>query len=110
MRFIEIAKFIKELKDLSLDEFTIDEIEIIVKYEGYIQNQYKEAKRMKQLEEMFIPHNIDYLSLDGLRLEAREKLNKVQPLTIGQASRVSGVNPSDISVLILHVKRLRENG
>lgn len=110
VRFIEIAKFIKELKDLSLDEFTIDEIEIIVKYEGYIQNQYKEAKRMKQLEEMFIPHNIDYLSLDGLRLEAREKLNKVQPLTIGQASRVSGVNPSDISVLILHVKRLRENG
>ena len=55
---------------------------------------------------MIIPTDIDYLHLDGLRLEAREKLDKKRPLNIGQASRISGVNPSDISILIMHIKRL----
>ena len=56
---------------------------------------------------MLIPEGIDYLNMDGIRLEAREKLNKVRPLTVGQASRISGVNPSDISMLILNIKKLR---
>lgn len=58
---------------------------------------------------MIIPTDIDYLHLDGLRLEAREKLDKKRPLNIGQASRISGVNPSDISILIMHIKRLKHH-
>ena len=101
----ELSKFIPELEKYDLDDQTIEEIEIIEKYEGYIIKQKKEAANQTKLEKMLIPENIDYASLDGLRLEAREKLAKVRPLTVGQASRVSGVNPSDISMLVLHIKK-----
>ena len=103
--YIEIRKFIKELEDIELDEFAIEEIEIIAKYEGYIVKQIREAKNMAKLEEMKIPSDFDYLNMDGLALEARQKLDKVRPLTIGQASRISGVNPSDITVLIFNVRK-----
>ena len=103
--YIEIKKFIKELEDVELDEFAIEEIEIIAKYEGYIVKQIREAKNMAKLEEMKIPADFDYLNMDGLALEARQKLDKVRPLTIGQASRISGVNPSDITVLIFNVRK-----
>ena len=105
----EIAKFIPELKDLELDDQTVEEIEIIEKYEGYIVKQRKEAESHVKLEKMEIPQDIDYLHLDGIRLEAREKLNKVQPLSVGQASRISGVNPSDISILIMHIKKMKQH-
>jgi tRNA uridine 5-carboxymethylaminomethyl modification enzyme len=83
----------------------IEEIEIISKYEGYIEKQKREAENMKRIEEMKIPAGFDFLNMDGLALEARQKLHKVQPLTIGQASRVSGVNPTDVSVLLLNVRK-----
>ena len=83
----------------------IEEVEIIAKYEGYIIKQKKEAEGMRKLDNMKIPSDIDYLNMDGLALEARSKLNTVRPLTIGQASRISGVNPADISMLILQVKK-----
>ena len=105
VKYIEIAKFIPELADISLDEFAIEEIEIIAKYEGYIVKQIKEAEGMAKLDSMKIPEDIDYLHMDGLALEARSKLNDIRPLTVGQASRVSGVNPADISILILNIKR-----
>ncbi len=103
----ELSKFIPELQDVELDEQTIEEIEIIEKYEGYIVKQKKEAENHVKMEKMLIPNpqSIDYLNMDGLRLEAREKLNTVRPLTVGQASRISGVNPSDISMLILNIKK-----
>ena len=103
----ELSKFIPELQDVKLDEQTIEEIEIIEKYEGYIVKQKKEAENHVKMEKMLIPNpqSIDYLNMDGLRLEAREKLNMVRPLTVGQASRISGVNPSDISMLILNIKK-----
>mgnify|MGYP003313095225 CR=1 FL=1 len=103
----DVAQFVPELKDLELDEQTISEIEIIEKYEGYISKQKREATNMVKLETMKIPENIDFINMDGIRLEAREKLNKVRPLTVGQASRISGVNPSDISMLILNIKKTR---
>ena len=106
VKYVELAKFIPELDKYDLDEQTIDEIEIIEKYEGYIVKQKRDAENHQKLEELKIPANIDYLSMNGLRLEAREKLNKVRPLTVGQASRISGVNPSDISMLILNVKKI----
>ena len=62
-----------------------------------------------KLEELKIPSDVDYSNMNGLRLEAREKLNKVRPLTVGQASRVSGVNPSDVSMLILNIKKILNN-
>ena len=107
IKYTEIAKFIPDLADFSLDEQTIEEIEIIAKYEGYIAKQIKEAQNMIKLEEMKIPEDFDFLNMDGLALEARSKLNTVRPLTIGQASRISGVNPADISILILNIKKLR---
>ncbi len=106
VKYSELAKFIPELDKYELDEQTIDEIEIIEKYEGYIVKQKRDAENHQKLEELKIPEDIDYLSMNGLRLEAREKLNRVRPLTVGQASRISGVNPSDISMLILNVKKI----
>ena len=104
-RFEKMKEFIPELQSLDLDESAIEEVEIISKYEGYIAKQIKEAHNMIKLEEMKIPSDFDYLHMDGLALEARQKLDKVRPLTIGQASRISGVNPADISMLILNVKK-----
>ena len=106
VKYLELAKFIPELEKYELDEQTIDEIEIIEKYEGYIVKQKRDAQNHQKLEELKIPEDIDYLNMGGIRLEAREKLNKVRPLTVGQASRISGVNPSDISMLILNVKKI----
>ena len=90
---------------LPLDKTGEEQLEIMVKYEGYIDKEKKEAERMRKLEELKIPRNFDYKHLDGLALEAREKLAEVDPLTIGQASRISGVNPSDIACLLIHIRR-----
>ena len=76
----------------------------MVKYEGYIAKQIREAKNLQRLEEMKIPMDIDYIHMDGLAIEARQKLDKIRPLTVGQASRISGVNPADISMLIIKLK------
>ncbi len=105
VKYSEISKFIPELQDIKLDDSGIEEVEIIAKYEGYIVKQIKEAEGMAKLDMMKIPEGIDYLHMDGLALEARSKLNTIQPLTIGQASRISGVNPADISILILNIKK-----
>ena len=77
--------------------------EISIKYEGYIKRQIAEVNRKARLEEKKIPENIDYQSVKGLRIEAVQKLSKVRPLTIGQASRISGVSPADISVLMIYL-------
>ena len=106
--YVDLVKFVPEIKDIELDEFAIEEVEIIAKYEGYIVKQIREAKNMAKLEEMKIPADMDFLNMDGLALEARQKLDKVRPMTIGQASRISGVNPSDISVLIFNVRKIHE--
>ena len=105
VKFSEIRNFIEELQAFSLDEQTIEEIEVKAKYEGYIVKQIREAENMKKIEEMRIPQDFDYLNMNGLALEAREKLNRVRPLTIGQASRISGVNPADVSILIFNVRK-----
>ena len=102
-----LLAFIPQLNDYPLDEFAVEEVEIIAKYEGYIVKQIREAKNMAKLEEMKIPQDMDFINMDGLALEARQKLDKVRPLTIGQASRISGVNPSDVSVLIFNVRKAR---
>lgn len=82
----------------------LDAVEIDTKYSGYIERQYEQIKQEQKLEEKKIPADMDYKSLEGLRLEAREKLEAIKPLTVGMASRISGVNPADITVLLMYLK------
>ena len=80
---------------------------IMTKYEGYIEKQLKQIDQFKKLENKRLPEGIDYLSIDGLRIEARQKLDAIRPIYIGQASRISGVSPADISVLLIYLEQMR---
>ena len=82
--------------------------EILIKYEGYIKREYAEVERKRKLEDKKIPDGIDYKKIYGLRLEAAEKLERIKPSSIGQASRISGVNPADVNVLIIYLSQKRE--
>ncbi len=84
-----------------LDRNIFEQVEIEVKYQGYIEKQLKQVEQMKKLERKKLPADFDYTEIMGLRLEAQEKLNKIKPLNIGQASRISGVSPADINVLLI---------
>lgn len=101
----KLQPYVDGLEEVDLDETGIEQLEIIVKYEGYIEKQKQAARRFQKNERVVIPSNTNYLDMDGLRLEAREKLTKVQPHTLGQASRISGVTPADIAVLLMHIKK-----
>jgi len=83
----------------------IEQVEINIKYEGYIARQMMQIERFKKMEDHRLPDDIDYGSIKGLRLEARQKLDKIRPQSIGQASRISGVSPADISVLLVYLKQ-----
>ncbi len=87
----------------SLSRSVRSAVGISVKYEGYIKRELEEAERQKKLEEKLLPEDIDYSAITGLRLESAEKLSKIRPVSIGQASRISGVNPADISVLLIYL-------
>ncbi|ACQ52267.1 tRNA uridine-5-carboxymethylaminomethyl(34) synthesis enzyme MnmG [Clostridium botulinum] len=94
----------------SLSDDEKEEINIIAKYEGYINKQLEQVEQFKKYEDRLIPKNINYLDIKGLRLEAIQKLKKIKPINIGQASRISGVSPADISVLLIYMERKnREN-
>ena len=89
----------------ALAEDVIQQVEIAVKYAGYIDRQEVEVSKFKALEDKQIPISFDYNTVHSLRTEARQKLNKIRPATLGQASRISGVSPSDISILMVWLKR-----
>ena len=82
----------------------IEQINITIKYKGYIDRQNQQVHQFKKLEGKRLPEDIDYGQIDNLRLEARQKLSKIRPENIGQASRISGVSPADISVLLVYLK------
>jgi tRNA uridine 5-carboxymethylaminomethyl modification enzyme len=88
-----------------LNPLAVEQAEILLKYEGYIEREEEQAQKHQRLENLQLPATLDYLNVKSLSIEAREKLTKIQPATIGQASRVSGVSPSDISVLLVHLGR-----
>lgn len=93
----------------SLPEDVVEQVEIEIKYEGYILRQLKQVEQYKKMEKKKIPQDIDYEDIPSLRLEARQKLKEFRPLSLGQASRISGVSPADISVLMIYLERKSYN-
>jgi tRNA uridine 5-carboxymethylaminomethyl modification enzyme len=91
-------------KSLLENEKALEQVEIELKYEGYIQRQQDLIKKMEKLEEVKIPESFDFLKLKTISNESKEKLHKIRPRSIGQASRISGVSPSDISILLVYLK------
>ena len=91
-----------------LPEDVIEQVNINIKYEGYIERQMRQVKQYKKMETRKIPEDIDYEDIDSLRLEARQKLIKFKPVSVGQASRISGVSPADISVLLVYLEHYKE--
>ena len=104
VKIVDLKRFI----DLPYSEDILEQVEITVKYEGYINKELKEANRMMSLENILIPSDIDYQKIVNIASEARQKLELVRPISIGQASRISGVNPADIAVLTVYLKKLHK--
>ena len=102
-------KDIKKFIDLDYNEDVLEQVEINIRYEGYIKKANKDAEKMLSLEEKKIPSNINYENIPNIASEARQKLSEIRPVSIGQASRISGVNPADISILMVYLKRNKEN-
>lgn len=101
----DTADIDNERPELSRHQKTM--LEVGIKYEGYIEKQKQQIEKFKRLENKRLPENIDYTSIEGLRIEARQKLEQLRPLSLGQASRISGVSPADINVLLIYLEKLR---
>ena len=102
--------FLEAALTFDIPNAVFEQVEIAIKYEGYIKKQLAQVEQMRKLEVKKLPSDFDYKELSGLRLEAQEKLNRVRPANIGQASRISGVSPADISVLLIWLaKRSQDN-
>ncbi|MED3788186.1 tRNA uridine-5-carboxymethylaminomethyl(34) synthesis enzyme MnmG [Peribacillus frigoritolerans] len=91
--------------DVELSEEVTEQVEIQIKYEGYIEKSLQQVDRLKKMENKKIPENIDYDAISGLATEARQKLKQVHPLSVAQASRISGVNPADVSILLVYLEQ-----
>jgi tRNA uridine 5-carboxymethylaminomethyl modification enzyme len=102
LKFDKVAEFVAER---NLDREVIEQAEIQVKYSGYIEKEKNHADKLNRLEDAIIPDNFDFDKIKSISIEAKQKLNKIRPKTIAQASRISGVSPSDISVLLIHMGR-----
>ena len=110
LRRTELTYKMLEKKDEDrpvLSEQVKEEVEIQIKYEGYIKLQNAQVEKAKKLENKLLPENINYEAIGGIRLEARQKLSKLRPRSVGQASRISGVSPADISVILIYLEQLK---
>ncbi|MGM0219045.1 tRNA uridine-5-carboxymethylaminomethyl(34) synthesis enzyme MnmG [Enterococcus sp. AZ126] len=104
MTYHEVTQFIPA-SEVELDDKVIEQVEIQIKYEGYIKKALEKVDKLKRMEAKRIPENIDYEAINGLATEAKQKLQKIQPETIAQASRISGVNPADLSILMVYIEQ-----
>lgn len=102
--YADLMQFIPAAPE-TLDRRVIEQIEIQYKYEGYIKKAYEKVEKLKRMEAKKIPENIDYMAIEGLATEAKQKLVKIQPETLAQASRISGVNPADLSILAVYIEQ-----
>lgn len=115
---VRLTEFIPALTSLqpaltetgSLDRVVVERAEIEVKYQAYVEKQRAQIERVRKMEDTLIPSDFDYARITGFRNEAREKLLAVRPATVGQAGRIAGVTPSDIAVLLVHLRRTRDGG
>ena len=105
---VELKEVLNFLGNNEYDDELVFNTQIEIRYEGYIEKARKEANKMLKMDGLKLPQDIDYSHVDNLRLEARQKLNLVKPLTLGQASRISGINPADINVLAVYVKERKD--
>lgn len=105
IKYADLVPFMPEKPGEALTNKEIEQIEIQVKYEGYIKKAMEKVEKLKRMESKRIPDRIDYEAINGLATEARQKLQKIQPETIAQASRISGVNPADISILMVYIEQ-----
>ena len=103
VRYGDLRQFDPDMPDLPPE--AAEQVEISVKYEGYIQRQAQEVEELRRMEGRKLPPDLDYAAIQGLRLEAREKLAAVRPLDLGQASRISGVSPADVAALMIYLER-----
>ncbi|ARF17507.1 tRNA uridine-5-carboxymethylaminomethyl(34) synthesis enzyme MnmG [Sporosarcina ureae] len=103
MKYSELRKVVPPLEEIN--EEVAEQVEIFIKYEGYIEKSMQQVARMKKMENKRIPENIDYDAISGIAKEAKANLKEVQPLSIAQASRISGVNPADISILLVYIEQ-----
>jgi tRNA uridine 5-carboxymethylaminomethyl modification enzyme len=103
--FRKIERLSDFLLDNNIDNEIIEQVEIHLKYSGYIEKEKNNADKLNRLENVTIPSSFDYSKVKSLSYEAREKLSKIQPTSISQASRISGVSPSDVSVLLVYMGR-----
>ena len=101
MSYEKIAPIDKHREELPYD--VKEQVDVNIKYDGYIKRQMRQVEQFKKLENKRIPENINYDEIQSLRLEAKQKLNKIRPSSIGQASRISGVSPADVSVLLVYL-------
>ena len=108
LTYEKLAVIDKERPKLTKQEK--EEVEIQIKYEGYIKMQESQVEKFKKLETKLLPENLDYETIKGISLEGRQKLNKFKPHSIGQASRISGVSPADISVLLVYLQQMKKGG
>ncbi|WP_088104604.1 tRNA uridine-5-carboxymethylaminomethyl(34) synthesis enzyme MnmG [Halalkalibacter urbisdiaboli] len=106
LTYKDVAKVIPEAP-YAMDDDVAEQVEIQIKYEGYIEKQLQQVERSKKMESKKIPEDLDYFAINGLATEAKQKLSEVRPLSVGQASRVSGVNPADISILLVYLEQGR---
>jgi tRNA uridine 5-carboxymethylaminomethyl modification enzyme len=104
-KWIDLLALHPQLEEAGLPSDVIDQVTIEAKYDGYIGRQLEEVERFRRLEEKRIPSDLDYQAIPQLRAEAREKFERVRPLSVGQAARISGISPSDIATLLIQLKR-----
>ena len=105
VKYENMAVIDKDRKPLS--SHVLAQVEVNIKYEGYIERQKKRIEKFKKLEHRMLPEDLDYETIDNLRIEARQKLSAIRPRSVGQASRISGVSPADINVLLIYLEKMR---